>query len=140
MRGLNDYGVSKMTDDELAECQGCGSSVPIDECIEEGGLVLCEDCYFDRHQKIKACDPWGVRSKKLLREQAGLEGTEGLTEVQKNIYEFVSFRVGATPREIAEKFGLSAREVENQFAILRHCELLKGEMREGTLYVVPFGR
>ena len=128
-----------MTEDVSVECQGCGSLVPRDECIEEGGLVLCEDCYFDQHQRIKACDPWGARSKKLLREQAGLEGTEGLTEEQKNIYEFVSFRGGATPGEIAEKFGLSVREVENQFAILRHCELLKGEMRNRGLYVVPFG-
>jgi len=133
-------GKAEIVKEDLVECQGCGHEIPRDECIEEGGAFFCEDCYFDSHQRIKACDPWAVRSKKLFREQAGQEGTEGLTEVQQAIYELVRSSGGATLANISKVLDLSAREVENQFAILRHCELLKAQKRDDGIYVVPFER
>lgn len=80
-----------------------------------------------------------MRSKKLFREEAGLEGTEGLTELQKAIYEFIVSSGGAKKEEIAKKFEISLLETENQFALLRHCELLKGQKRTEGVYLVPFG-
>lgn len=122
----------------LAKCERCGREVPEDECIEDAGQVICEGCYMEGHQRIKICDPWAVRSKTIFRKQFGLEGTEGLTDLQKKIYEFVRSRGGATGEEIAREFCLSPQETENQFAILRHCELVKGQKREDGVYVVPF--
>lgn len=119
-------------------CQGCGREIAKDEAIEECGEAFCEECYFDTHQQIKACDPWAVRSKKGFRERAGLEGIEGLTDLQKSIYEFILAKGGATREEIVSEMGISTRELENQFAILRHCELLKGQKREDGVYLVPF--
>ncbi len=116
----------------------CGCQLSAEDIIEEGGETFCEDCYIESRHKIQACDPWAVRSKKIFREEAGLEGTEGLTELQKAIYDFIVSRGGAKKEEIAEKFGISARETENQFALLRHCELLKGQKRADGVYLVSF--
>jgi hypothetical protein len=121
-----------------AACAACGRELAGEDSIEEEGKVFCEDCYIEGHHKIQACNPWAVRSKKIFREEAGLEGTEGLTELQKSIYEFIVSRGGAKKEEIAEKFGITLLETENQFALLRHCELVKGQKRANGVYLVPF--
>jgi hypothetical protein len=122
-----------------AACAACGRELAGEDSIEDEGKVFCEDCYIEGHHKIQACNPWAVRSKKIFREEAGLEGTDGLTDLQKAIYEFIVSRGGAKKEEIAEKFGISPRETENQFALLRHCELVKGQKRANGVYLVPFG-
>ncbi len=124
--------------EEMQKCNRCGCEHPAGELIEEGGSRICEDCYISAHSRIKACDPWAVRSKKILREKAGLVGAEGLTDVQREIYEFIVSGGGATREEIARRFALPADELENEFAILRHCELVKGQKREDGVYIVPF--
>jgi len=45
---------------------------------------------------------------------------------------------GAKREEIARRFSLRPDELENEFAILRHCELVKGQKREDGVYIVPF--
>lgn len=133
------YEMNKMTESTGSfKCQICGRSLEKEDCIEEEGKTLCEDRYIESHHKIQTCDPWAVRSKKIFREEAGLEGTDGLTDLQKAIYEFVISKGGAKKEEIAEKFGISLLETENQFALLRHCELLKGQKRSNGVYFVPF--
>ncbi|MFZ2500128.1 LIM domain-containing protein [Methanosarcina sp.] len=122
----------------LFKCNICGCEMGKEECIEEEGKLFCEDCYIEGHHKIQACNPWAVRSKKIFREEAGLEGTEGLTELQKAIYEFIVSSGGAKKEEIAKKLEISLLEAENQFALLRHCELVKGQKRADGVYLVPF--
>ena len=124
--------------EDIQKCDRCGCEHPAEELIEEGGSRMCEDCYISAHARIKACDPWAVRSKKILREKAGLVGAEGLTDVQKGIYEFIISKGGAKREEIAKEFDLPPDELENQFAILRHCELVKGQKREDGVYIVAF--
>lgn len=125
--------------EEVMNCERCGREYPEDDLIEEAGIQICENCYISAHQKIKVCDPWAVRSKKIHRERAGLAGAEGLTAVQKEIYDFIVSGGGATREEIAKEFDLPHEELENQFAILRHCELVKGQKRDDGVYIVPFG-
>jgi len=124
--------------EEMQTCDRCGREYPAEELIDEGGMQICEDCYISAHSKIKACDPWAVRSKKILREKAGLVGAEGLTDIQKEIYEFIISKGGAKREEIAKEFDLPPDELENQFAILRHCELVKGQKRDDGVYIVAF--
>jgi len=124
--------------EDIQKCERCGRDFPAEDLIEEGGAQICENCYINAHQRIKVCDPWAVRSKKILREKAGLVGAEGLTDSQKEIYEFIISKGGATRDQIAERFGLPAEELENQFAILRHCELVKGQRRDDGVYIVAF--
>lgn len=126
------------TTNEVIKCQKCGREVPAEDCVEEMGQNFCEECYITAHNKIKACDPWAVRSKKIFRKEAGLEGSEGLTELQKKMYDYIHSRGGAKPEELARELDIPLEEVNNQFALLRHCELLKGQKREDGVYLVPF--
>ena len=121
-----------------AKCQCCAKEVPCDEVLISEGETLCEDCYMDRGSKIRVCDPWGERSKLVFRESHGLKGTDGLTDLQKEIYEFIKSRGKATRKELAERFGLQQVDLENQFAILRHCQLLKGRKEGNEVYLVPW--
>ena len=79
-----------------------------------------------------------VRSKKLFRKQHGFEGTAGLTDLQKEIYNFILEEGGATPEKISKLFELTLQETMNQLAILRHCELLKWRKMGEEMYMVPF--
>lgn len=119
-------------------CEVCGCEMEREDSIEENGKVLCEDCYIASHHKIKTCDPWAVRSKKMFREGAGLQGAEGLTDLQKAIYELIVSTGGVKREDLAKKFEISPQEAENQFALLRHCELVKGQKRSDGVYLVPF--
>jgi len=122
----------------LVKCHVCGGELEREDVIEEEGEIFCEDCYIESHHKIQACNPWAVRSKKIFREEAGFEGTEGLTELQKAIYQFIVSSGGVKKEEITQKLEISLLETENQFALLRHCELVKGQKRADGIYLVPF--
>ena len=100
------------------------------------GQTLCQDCYIAASHRIRVCDPWGERSKKIYRESHGLSGKEGLTDLQKQIYEFIAERGQVTREEVAASLHLSPIELENEFAILRHCQLLKGKKEGDKVYLV----
>jgi hypothetical protein len=121
---------------EGIKCQNCGKEIGEDEVFATEGKTLCEDCYIDVGHKIRVCDPWGERSKKIFRKSHGLEGTDGLTDLQKEIYEYISEMGKATREQLMERFELPAAELENQFAILRHCQLLKGKKEADAVYIV----
>ena len=125
-----------MTD--CIRCQNCGKEVEEQEVFITDGKTLCEDCYIDVGHRIKVCDPWGERSKRIFRDSHGLEGTEGLTDLQKEIYEYIQTKGKATMMELMKQFKLPPTELENQFAILRHCQLLKGKREGDTVYIVPW--
>ncbi len=118
------------------KCQNCGKEISEDEVFATEGKTLCEDCYIDVGHRIRICDPWGERSKKIFRTSHGLEGTEGLTDLQKAIYDYIQTRGKATRMELMEEFKLPATELDNQFAILRHCQLLKGRKEGDNVYIV----
>jgi len=123
---------------DCIRCQNCGKEVAEDEVFATEGKTLCEDCYIDVGHRIKVCDPWGERSKRIFRDSHGLEGTEGLTDLQKEIYEYIQTKGKATMMELMKQFKLPPTELENQFAILRHCQLLKGKREGDTVYIVPW--
>ena len=125
-----------MAQDNTVRCQDCGCEIPESDCLISQGKTLCEDCYMDVGQRIKVCDPWGERSKLVFRETHGLTGTEGLSDLQKSIYEFIKVRGKATREELAREFSLKPSVLENEFAILRHCQLLKGKKEGDKIYLV----
>lgn len=123
-------------EESTVKCQGCGSNIPEEICLISDGKTLCEECYIEAGQRIRVCDPWGERSKKIFRESHGLTGTDGLTDLQRGIYEYVRAREKATREDLAREFGLKPGELENEFAILRHCQLLKGRREGDKVYLV----
>jgi len=70
-------------------CAKCGEEIPRGDEMNYMGQILCEDCYVDAVSLPKTCDVAAVYSAKLARKAAGQRGTEGLTELQKKIYEYV---------------------------------------------------
>ncbi len=79
------------------------------------------------------CDPIAVRSATKIREKKGISGTDGLTEIQKTVYDFIKSKGSVTREEIMEGLNLTLREMENHFTVLRHCELVKG-FKDGEKY------
>jgi late competence protein required for DNA uptake (superfamily II DNA/RNA helicase) len=118
------------------KCQECGKDMAEDEIFITAGKTVCEDCYITIGQRIRTCDPWGEHSKRVFRESHGLKGTEGLTDRQKEIYKFVEIKGKVTGQELIEKLKLTPADLENQFAILRQCQLLKGKREGDKVYIV----
>ena len=120
------------------KCNRCSLEIQEDDSYSHFGETLCEDCYLDMRLGVKGCDPWAVHSATRLRERSGLEGAEGLTELQKAIYKLVKRKGKVTMQEVMENLDLSHQEIRIQFAILRHCELVKGHKEGNNVYLVPF--
>jgi DeoR/GlpR family transcriptional regulator of sugar metabolism len=59
-----------------------------------------------------------------------------LTDRQKEIYKFVEIKGKVTGQELIEKLKLTPADLENQFAILRQCQLLKGKREGDKVYIV----
>jgi recombinational DNA repair protein (RecF pathway) len=120
------------------KCSRCGREVSMDDSYQHLGKTLCEDCYIDIRYPAKACDPWAVYSATKSRETLGLKGTEGLTDLQQVIYEFIRGKGKVTREQLIDNFELAEAELQTQLAILRHCELIKGSKEDGRIYLVLF--
>ena len=124
--------------EEKIICINCGKQVPKKWTFEVSSGIICEDCYIDKQQIIKVCDPMAVHSAKIIRELSGQKGTEGLTDLQKQIYDLVKSKGQVEHDDLIQTFNLSTIELENQIAVLRHCELLKGKKIDDKVFLVPF--
>lgn len=121
------------------KCERCQTAIESDEDkYEHYGKILCEDCYMDALDPPQACDPAAVTSALNTRRQMGQTGTDGLTSLQKKIYNFVKDNGEVEKEELKNSFGLPPWEIEKQFAILRHCELLKGKKIGNKVYMTTF--
>jgi len=120
------------------KCNRCGREIQESDAYMHLGETLCEDCYLDMRFEVKACDPWAVHSATRFRQNSGLKGAEGLTELQKAIYELVKSKGKVTREEVRESLSLPEPEMQRQLAILRHCELVKGHKEGDKLHLVPF--
>ena len=116
-------------------CSQCNAAIPADEEIQHRGQILCEDCYIERLEPPKTCDVAAVHSAKQARQQAGHEGSDGLTAPQKAVYEFVRASGLVTHQQIMDQLQLSRPQLDRIFATLRHCELLRACRQEGQVYV-----
>jgi recombinational DNA repair protein (RecF pathway) len=116
------------------KCRRCLQKLNEQERYEYLGQVLCEDCYIDSLQPPRPCDPTAVSSARATRRQLGQQGTDGLTKLQKEIYEFIKEKGRVTRQEIKEHFNLPEWELEKQFAVLRHCELISGRKEGDKVY------
>lgn len=119
-------------------CERCGAPIAENESYNYRGKILCEDCYLGALQPPKACDVAAVQAAKKHREQFGQSGTEGLTDLQKDLYNYIKQQGKATKPELIAKFKLPEWELEKQFSILRHCELVKGRKEGDQIYIVLF--
>ncbi len=116
-------------------CQKCNSEIPSGEEVNHRGQTLCEDCFVEMLEPPRSCDVAAVHAAKSARKAAGQEGTDGLTDLQKNIYNYVESEGPVTHAQIMDKLGLSRLQLEKNFAILRHCELIRAFRQDGQVLV-----
>lgn len=119
------------------KCDKCGREVSPDDSYAHAGQQLCEDCYMDSLQPVKACDPWAVYLAGRSRETSG-SGESGLTDLQREIYQFIRQRNRVAPETVMEHFSLSQAELQTQVAVLRHCELVRGTKEGDRVLLAPF--
>jgi len=123
----------------MVKCDQCQIEIPKDEDKHEHyGKILCEDCYMEVLGKPTACDPSAVASAMHARRELGQTGAEGLTKLQKTIYDYVKDKGEVEREELLNSFDAPPWEVEKQFAVLRHCELLKGRKVGNRVYMTLF--
>ena len=67
-----------------------------------------------------------------------MNGAEGLTDLQKAIYEFIKGKGKATRAELIAHFNLKEIELQSELAVMRHCELVKGYREGDRIYLVLF--
>lgn len=106
------------------QCPKCGQAVEAGEEREIHGRTLCEDCYIDALSPLKACDPWAVHSAKRL-EQMG--GGDQLNELQAKIMTFLKENDVAEPAILCRELKITPKELEREFATLRHMEKARAE-------------
>jgi hypothetical protein len=95
------------------------------ESYDFHGKVLCEDCYMYETNPPKACDPMEVASALSVRKQLGQSGESGLTELQKKIYRIIEEQGKISKEELLAVVKIKPEKSEQQFAIPRHCELIR---------------
>ncbi|WP_371381275.1 hypothetical protein [Sporomusa aerivorans] len=120
-------------------CNKCKHEIPEGEQCLHRGQMLCEDCYLQMLEPPRTCDVAAVHSAKLARKLAGQEGTDGLTELQKSIYNHIKTEGPVTAEQIMNKLGLTKLEWERNFATLRHCELAHGFRENGKVLIKVWG-
>jgi hypothetical protein len=107
---------------DMPNCTRCQ-----EECIEAelqdfSGQRLCEDCYIDSVELSKTCDPWAVHSAKNLVASQGLR----LTPDQEKLFELVKAEKEIGFPEAAKRLGMTEKQLQEDFTVLRHMELLRG--------------
>jgi hypothetical protein len=120
------------------KCARCGLFPKEGENYSFHGKILCEDCYMYETNPPKACDPMAVSAALSIRKQLGQSGIDGLTELQKTIYKAIDASGKITREELAKIVSLKPEELDQQFAILRHCELVRALKEAGKVYLTKW--
>jgi hypothetical protein len=116
------------------KCAKCHADLAPGEAQEHYGQVLCEDCYMDALSPARGCDPWAVYSAKSLEQHGHIPA---LTPIQQEIMRILKETGGLEPMALLEALPgqLTYAEFEREFATLRHMEKVRGERREGKVFV-----
>lgn len=70
-----------------------------------------------------------------IRKQLGQSGTIGLTELQRQICGVIEQKGKITKGELLKILDIKSEELERQFAILRHCELIRAFKEGDKVYL-----
>ncbi len=112
------------------KCNRCGREIAEEEGFSYQGKMICEDCYMEVGLHPKTCEPWATYTATHTPAGSEPKGEQGLTDLQREIHEFVKSK-GKVPREeVVANFKLSEADMDAQMTALFHSELIK-ELSEG---------
>jgi len=114
------------------KCEKCNAEIGEGEEREQYGETLCEDCYMDSLSPARTCDPWAVHTAKSL---VGQGGEVELNDVQKKILEILKETGGMETGELIRRLDIKPSDFQREIAALRHVEKIRGEKREGKVYI-----
>jgi len=127
-----------MDSNEVKLCARCGCQIPDDESYTLAGQTVCEECYLCTSYRVQTCDPLAVRSAQAARKAFGVSASEGLTARQRSIRDYIASSGRTTAAELENALAISPGDLENDLAVLRHCEMVKGRKEGGTVYLVLY--
>ena len=116
-------------------CAKCGASFQDEEPRGYFGQVLCEDCYLEALSVVRTCDPWAVHTAKSLKN---LPGGVTLTPRQQKLCDLVRESGEVLRQEAARLLGISEDELQREFAVLRHLEMLRATKKDEGIVLLPF--
>ena len=119
-------------------CERCQQELQEEEYNQYGNETLCEDCYLVAVHRVIPCDPWAAHHAQSYRECSRVEGTDGLSEVQKALYDFIRDKGRVSMDELPKTFDLLPNELQTNFAVLRHCGLVRAYKDNDTIYLTTF--
>ena len=119
-------------------CDKCDNEIEEGEEREHLGETLCEDCFMDALSPVRTCDPWAVHSAKSFEQHMG--GTAALSPIQAEILEIIKETGGLEREALLKRLEgrISRSQLDREFATLRHMEKVRGEKRDGKVYVRPW--
>ena len=121
--------------DQANSCTKCGASLQDEEPREHLGEALCEDCYPEALSPVRTCDPWAVHTARSLKD---LPGGLTLTPRQQQLYDLVKEQGEVPKQEAARILGVSEDELQREFAVLRHLEMLRACKKDEGIFLIPF--
>jgi len=107
-------------------CEKCGKHINTGDGMTYHGKTMCEDCYIDTLSPTRTCDPWAVYTAKSF---SGVDAI--FTTTQKKILKILEETDGVELNILAKLLEMDSDDVKREFAILRHMEKARGEMRDG---------
>jgi hypothetical protein len=116
------------------QCSRCKTTIEEGDAHDHLGQMLCEDCYMDDLSPVRTCDPWAVHSARTFVAQAGNHA--GLTDLQTRILTLLKESGGIEPSQLVHRIGghCSERDLEREFAALRHMERARAEKRGDKIF------
>lgn len=116
------------------KCSRCNREIAEDQTYSYQEQAVCDDCLMDLGLHPKECEPWA--SYLAAKERKGLKGTEGLTDLQKKVYQFIKDKGKVTREEVQASFKLSEAEMDEQLTPLQHSELVKEHDEKDAIYLI----
>lgn len=118
----------------MSKCIRCQADCGGADLRDRAGQPLCEDCYLDTVELTRTCDPWAVHSAKNLVASQGVRLTPG----QEKLLELVRAAQEIELGEAAQRLGLTEKQLQEDFTVLRHMELLRAAKKGDRKVIVPF--
>ncbi|MDP2917665.1 MAG: hypothetical protein Q8O16_07045 [Dehalococcoidia bacterium] len=113
------------------KCSKCGREITQEQAYNYEGKTMCEDCMMEIGLHPKECEPWATYVATHTPGGAGPKSKQGLTDLQKQVHEFIKSKGKITREDVMERFKLSESEMDTQMTALYHSEMVK-ENREGN--------
>jgi hypothetical protein len=123
-----------MTDTSCYLCAHCRTPLSGADAREAGGKIICEDCFLEAASVNRACDPWAVHLAKSDKLRTGVR----LSDLQQRFFDLVKERREIAFPDAARALELKEEELRQEFAVLRHMELLRACKKDDLILITLF--